>query len=219
MSTQNQTVQPAAGRRIFSPMQKLALGGVLTALVVVLQMLGLSIRFGPFSVSLVLIPIVIGAATCGPWIGGWLGLVFGAVVLLSGDAAPFLAVHAPGTVLTVLLKGALCGLAAGFVYRLFGKWTFAFKNLQTGKESWDINLGVILAAVAAPVVNTGVFLLGCWAFFMPLLSEWAAGMGYENVAGYMFFGLVGGNFLFELLFNIVLSPVIVRVLEIFKKVH
>ena len=45
----------------------ITLGSALTALVVVLQMLGSTIRLGTFSVSLVLIPIVIGAATCGKY--------------------------------------------------------------------------------------------------------------------------------------------------------
>ena len=33
----------------------------------------------------------------------------------------------------------------------------------------------------------------------------------------MIFGLVGGNFLFEVLFNIVLSPVILRLINIGRK--
>ena len=45
--------------------EKLVISGVLTALVVVLQVMGQFIRFGPFAISLVLIPIVIGAAVCG----------------------------------------------------------------------------------------------------------------------------------------------------------
>ena len=73
---------------------------------------------------------------------------------------------------------------------------------------------MVAAAVVCPVVNTGVFLLGCLAFFMPTISEWAAGMGFESVGKYMIFGLVGGNFLFELLFNIILSPIIVRLIHI-----
>ena len=89
--------------------ENLVLGAILTAIVVVLQILGGFIKFGPFSVSLVLIPIVIGAAKCGVKIGTWLGLVFGAVVLLNGGATAFFAVNVFGTVLTVLLKGAACG--------------------------------------------------------------------------------------------------------------
>ena len=174
-----------------------------TAIVVVLQFLGAFVRFGPFSISLVLIPIVVGAALYGPGAGAWLGFVFGMVVLLSGDAAAFLAVNPLGTVLTVLVKGALAGLCAGLVYRALEKL-----------GGW---LAVIFAAVAAPVVNTGIFLVGCVLFFMPTITEWATGMGFPSVGNYMIFGLVGANFLFELLFNIVLSPVIVRLIKIGRK--
>ena len=72
--------------------QTLTLGAILTALVIVLQLMGSFIRFGMFSVSLVLIPIVIGAALCGKYIGAWLGFVFGLTVLMSGDAASFMGI-------------------------------------------------------------------------------------------------------------------------------
>ena len=45
--------------------QCIAGGGLLAAIVVVLQFAGSAIRLGPFSVSLVLIPIVLGAALYG----------------------------------------------------------------------------------------------------------------------------------------------------------
>ena len=182
----------------------MVLGAVLTALVVILQLMGAFVKFGPFSVSLVLVPIVIGAATCGKGISAWLGLVFGLVVLLNGDAAPFLAVNPLGTVITVLLKGTACGFFAGVIY----KWL----------EKYNRYLAVIIAAIVCPLVNTGVFLLGCLAFFMPTIAEWAvqAGLG-GGVGHYMIVGLVGINFIFELLTNIVLSPIVVRLLNIKEK--
>ena len=94
------------------PSLKLAIGGILTAIVIVLQFIGSSIKFGTFSISLILIPVVLGAALCGPIVSAWLGFVFGVVVLLSGDASLFLAISVPGTIVTVLLKGTLCGLFA-----------------------------------------------------------------------------------------------------------
>ena len=174
-----------------------------SAIVVVLQLLGSFIRFGPFSISLVAMPIVIGAALYGASAGLWLGFVFGMVVLISGDAAAFLAVNVPGTIVVVLLKGALCGGAAGLVYAL----------LSRGSRS----LGAVAAAVICPVVNTGIFLLGCLVFFMPTIRGWAAGMGFENVGTYMVLGLVGANFLFELGANILLCPTILRLIRIGKK--
>ena len=50
--------------------------GVLTALVIVLQAIGSVIRFGTFSITLVLAPIIIGAALYGWKAGAWLGFVF-----------------------------------------------------------------------------------------------------------------------------------------------
>ncbi|MDE7289852.1 MAG: ECF transporter S component, partial [Oscillospiraceae bacterium] len=49
--------------------------GVLTAIVIVLQALAIGIRFGPFSITLVLVPIVVGAAIYCWKAGEWLGLV------------------------------------------------------------------------------------------------------------------------------------------------
>ncbi len=177
----------------------MVLAAILTALVVVLQFVGQTIRLGPFMISLVLIPIVIGAATCGPMIGAWLGFVFGLFVLICGDAALFLSINVFGTIVTVLLKGTLCGLAAGYVYKLL--------------EGKNRTLATFVAAIVCPVVNTGVFLLGCSVFFMDTISAWALAEGM-NVIGYMFVGLVGGNFLVELGMNILLGPAIVRLVDI-----
>ena len=182
--------------------QTLVYGAILTALVVVLQCMGQFIRFGVFSISLVLIPIVIGAAVCGPKISTWLGFVFGAVVLMT-DAGAFLAVDVFGTVVTVLVKGAGCGLVAGLVYKLVEK-----KNRY---------VAVVCAAIICPVVNTGVFLAGCVLFFLETIRGWGASVGYENVADYMIFGLAGGNFLFEMAVNVILCPVVIRLLHIIQK--
>lgn len=177
--------------------------GLFTAIVVVLQFLGGGIKFGMFSISLVLVPIVVGAALYGFKSGALLGFAFGAAVLLSGDAAAFLVIDPLATVLVVLLKGAACGFMAGLVYHLLSKINATF--------------AVFAAAVTCPVVNTGVFLLGCQFFFLETVAEWGANMGYENVVSYMFVGLAGVNFLIEIAVNILLAPVIVRLIRIGKK--
>lgn len=181
--------------------QSMVLCAILTAIVVLLQFMGSFIHLGVFSVSLVLVPIVIGAATCGIGSGAWLGLVFGFTVLLSGDATAFMAVNVPGTIITVLLKGLACGAASAFVYKIFA---------PRGHY-----LATTLSAMVCPVVNTGVFLLGCFLFFMNTVAEFAVGAGFgENVGKYIIFGLIGGNFVFEFILNIVISPVIVHILNI-----
>ena len=86
-----------------------------SAIVVVLQLLGAFIRLGQFSVSLVLIPIVVGSAVYGMGAGTWLGFMFGFAVMISGDAASFIALNPAGTFITVLLKGILAGLVVELV--------------------------------------------------------------------------------------------------------
>lgn len=176
--------------------------GVLTALVIVLQAIGSVIRFGTFSITLVLVPIIVGAALYGWKAGAWLGFVFG-IMVLATDAGAFLAISVTGTVITCLLKGILAGAAAGIVYRLLESKT---------------KLGaVICAGIVCPVVNTGVFLLGCIVFFLDTVKEWGAGVGYESVSAYFLFGFVGLNFVIELAINLVLATVIVRILDIVQK--
>lgn len=178
--------------------------GIFTAIVIVLQLLGGGIKVGSlFSITLVLLPIVVGSAVYNWKAGAWLGLTFGVTVLLTGDAAAFMAISVPATIAVVLVKGVLCGFAAGLTYKLLSK-------VQS-------TVAVIAAAIVCPIVNTGIFMLGCYLFFLPDISKWAIDAGYADASAYILYGLIGINFLVELGTNIVLSPVIVRLIRIGRK--
>lgn len=177
--------------------------GLLTAIVVVLQLLSAGIHFGPFSVTFCLIPIIVGAALFGWKAGAWLGFVFSVVVLFT-DAGAFLAINIPGTIITVILKGTLAGLAAGLVYTLISK---KHKNVADYAS-------VVISGIIAPVVNTGIFLLGCSVFFLDTIKAWGEGAGFPNAFAYMIFGMVGLNFLIELGVNLVLSSAIVLIIRV-----
>ena len=179
--------------------KKLAFIALMTAITAVLQVLSGVIQFGPFSITLALTPIVVGAALYGWKAGAWLGLVFGAVTLT--NAGLFLAINAPGAIAVCLLKGALAGAAAGLIYKLLEK-----KNAY---------VAVIAAAIVCPLVNTGVFILGCLLFFMEAITAWADG---GNAFAFIFVGLIGVNFFVEFGVNLVLSPVVFRIIQIGKKV-
>jgi len=181
--------------------RKLVLLAILTAIVIVLQVVAIVTRplFPMFSITLVLVPIVIGAALIGIYAGAWLGLVFGFAVLISGDAAPFLAIDPVGTITVVLLKGMLAGLTAGIVYKLI--------------EKRNRTAAAISAAVICPIVNSGIFIIGSYIFFLPTLTEWGASIGYTNVTAYIFLVLVGLNLIVELAINLALSPAIVRLIQ------
>ena len=181
----------------------MVLGAVMTALVILLQVLGTyTTFFGPFSTALALIPIVIGAALCGVGVGAWLGLMFAIVVLATGGAALFFAFSIHGTLITVLLKGIACGFVAGLVYKLLHKL--------------NETVAVVAAALLCPVTNTAVFLLGSAVFFLPHADAIAEKLGM-NVSGMaLFWALAMGNFLFEIGLCLILAPVIVRLLKIKK---
>ena len=184
---------------------------IFTAIVVVLQLIASFVKFGFFAPSLVLIPIVIGTAIYGIKAGAWLGFVFGVVVLIAcitgADQGGYLmwGVNPAVTALICVGKGVACGALAGLTYQLLHH-----KNQI---------LATVAAAVVCPVVNTGLFCLGAVAVFKPLLLEWAAGWAAQNgmeavsLVTYVFLGLIGINFLVELLINVVLSPVVVRILK------
>ena len=180
--------------------EKLVLVALFTALVAILSYFGGFIKIGGFaSISLTLIPVVLGAALCGPLAGAWLGGVSGAVFFLTADAAFWLGLSIPGTIITVMLKGILAGLCAGLVYKLF--------------ERFNRYVAVMVSAVVCPVVNTGIFIIGCFIFFMDTVNAGATAEGL-SVGAYILIFFVGLNFIFELISNLIFSPVIVRLLDI-----
>ena len=176
---------------------------LLSALVAVLAYYGGFIKIGGFaSISLTLIPVIIGATLFGPLAGAWLGAVAGVIFFATPDAAFWFGLSVPGTIITVMVKGILSGLCAGLVYRIFNK----------------INqyLGVLIGAIVCTVVNTGIFLLGSLVFFMDTVGAGASAEGI-SIGMYLIVFFVGLNFVFELIANIVVSPAIVRILNIAKK--
>ena len=182
---------------------RLTLVSLLTAIVAVLAYFGGFIKIGGLaSISLTLIPVVLGAALCGPMVGAWLGAVSGAVFFLTADAAFWFSLSIPGTIITVLVKGFMAGLLAGVTYRLLARF--------------NQYVAIVVSAIVCPVVNTGIFLLGSVIFFMDTVEAGATAEGLGTF-GYLIIFFVGLNFVFELLANLVLSPALLRILQFAKK--
>lgn len=183
---------------------------IFTAIVVVLQVLATVLgRMGLTPPSLVLIPIVIGSAIYGVKTGAWLGFVFGVVVLLAGIMGADLFTagmwnYDPlATAGICIVKGVVAGLCAGAVFR--------------GLSKVNQTLATVAAAIVCPVVNTGLFLLGSTVFFRSYLMETYA-VEAAGFVGFLFLGLVGVNFFIEMAINLVLSPVVVRILKARKRI-
>jgi uncharacterized membrane protein len=179
---------------------------IFAAMVVALQLVATYIKFGPFAITLALTPIVVGAALYGSSAGLWLGGAFGAVVLAAcltgGDpgGAYLWSLNPFFTAIICLGKGLGAGLVSALAYSAAAK-----KNVYAG---------VICAAVLCPIVNTGMFIAFMFLFFSEVLAEWAGG---GNVVYYALIGMTGVNFLLETAANVVLSPVVARLINVAKK--
>lgn len=177
--------------------------GLLTAIVVVLQLLASNIRLGPFSITLCLAPIAVGAALYGWKAGLWLGFAFSLVVMFT-DTALFFAINPAGTIITVMLKGMLAGLAAGLIYK-----PIAAKKGDT--------FATIVCGIVVPIVNKLVFIAGCAVFFLDTVAAIGADKGFTNIALFLFFGWSGLNFPVEFAVNLIIGAAIVRVIQVGRK--
>ena len=194
---------------------------MLLALVVVLQLTGASLPIGLIPLTFVLIPIVVGAFLLGPIDGAILGFAFGLITVIQTPQNPFLMVFFGANpvlyVILALLKATLAGFCSGLIYKGLNK---AFK------DKYKL-LSTTLASVSAPIINTGIFAIGMLIFFFPQLSSLPAMNLGEGVAnpfaafnnGYqvLFIGFCGFNFVGEFLVSLLLSPAIVRIVDIIKK--
>lgn len=183
---------------------------VLTAIVLVLQLLGIGIKL-PFlatPVSLVLIPIVLGATVLGPKAGAWLGLVFGLEVYIVAGVMgmdfftmTLFNAHPIVTFLICTVKSTLAGFLCGVAYKAISK-----KN--------EI-IATFVSAIVAPIVNTGVFIIGCLFISGTLQSNFVA--EGETVIYFLIIGCAGLNFIIELLINLVFAPALNRLVNILNK--
>ncbi|MBQ9116920.1 MAG: ECF transporter S component [Clostridia bacterium] len=177
---------------------KLCMLGILTALVIVLQSTGTAIKFlpGGTSVSLTLIPIVMGAMILGPGGGLWLGFMFGLITVIMGASGAdwftntLFVNHSFLTILTCMSKAMGAGLLSGLVYRALMK-----KNAL---------LATFTAAAVAPITNTGLFILGALTMSDTLTTQIIS--DGSTVMYYLIIICAGLNFVFEFILNMVVAP-------------
>ena len=181
---------------------------LLTAVIMVLHFSGVAIPAFGTKISLVLIPIALGAMLLGPVAGAILGFIYGMTVFISlgvmhmdpftgflFDQTPVMAA------LICTVKTTAAGLVAGWVYRALSK-----KNIL---------LAVFVAAALVPTVNTGIFVLGCFLIYSTI-SEFAAGAGYSAVY-FILIVCAGINYLLELAINLIFSPALERLVRLLSK--
>ena len=180
---------------------------ILLALVIALQSMS---SFGVVTVCLCLVPITLGSIVLDWKCGGMLGFAFGLVALFWGivgkdvftlylfQANPIM------TILICVVKGTLAGMVPALVFKALKKY-----NQLTAS---------IVAAISAPVVNTGIFALGCWIIKNDVIS--VAGkldITAANFVTLLFGVLITVNFFIELGINVVFAPSLNKLRDIMVK--
>ena len=191
---------------------KLAQLALLSGLIFLLQTVFVIPLPGSLTLSLVLVPIVVGAVLYGAGAGALLGGVFGVLVSVMavqgrlGLLTNMMVAYNPVlTVVICMLKGVAAGWLAGVVYGAFRKRPL---------------IGIFAAAAVAPLTNTGIFVAGMLTVFRGVMLDFAAGIGMGGV-GALYFAivvLVGVNFIIEFGANLVLSPAISSIVKAVKKI-
>ena len=183
-------------KKKFFNTKMIATTGILLGVEIVLQLVGnyVVIPGGFANLNFSLIIITLGAILYGPLVGGFLGLVSGALTLFSPSTISyFFAVSPIGTILACLIKTTVAGVVAGFIFK-------ALKNKN------DL-AGSILASIAAPILNTGIFAIFCVIFFKQRLLE----INPDSLAAALFLGMIGVNFIFEIIINVIVVPSLYKV--------
>ena len=193
-----------------SKIKRMVSVALLMALVLVMQMLsGIIPPIGGFSISLVLIPIVLGAAVFGPGVGALLGATFGVIVYINcwTGVDPFGAIILQANPIlcfaVVMCKGIFAGAVSGIMYRLLCK----------------VNgyVAMLIAAIVCPVVNTGIFVFSLLTLFKDALPELMGLAQVKDEFTLIMSVILLFNFVPELIINVVFSPAGQRIYNVVKK--
>lgn len=183
------------GKDFFSA-KNIAVYGVLLAVSIVLQIFGGSIQIGVASLNFTLVPLVLAALLYGAWGGAFIGAVNGVIVFLtacvfapSGLFVAMFALNPFAMFLICFLKTTVAGFLSGL-----------FFDLVAGKNK---RAAVFVASGVAPIVNTGIFVLG----MLCLYNDIAQIIGDSAQVIYtIFVGCVSFNFFIELAINLLVAP-------------
>lgn len=164
------------------------------------------IPIGPgFSVSILTLPVLVGAIFIGPVGGLFLGLIFGITsfltCILGMDALGVIlfGISPWRTAIMCIVPRIIMGFLVGLIFRL----------LQKIDKTKVVSYAV--ASLSAPILNTILFLSTFWLMFHNF-KEATDGMGSDNLF-IIIFVLCGVNALIEAIIGMLLGTTITKVLD------
>lgn len=193
--------------------RKIAITGILSALSIALNFtpLGFMLVPGlPVQITFMHIPVIIGAIVEGPFVGAFIGMVFGLTSLYTAVQQSALPIaFAFLNPLVSILPRILIGIVAHYVYK-------GFNNVFKGKKQ-VVSIGV--SAAAGTLTNTigvlGMIYILYAKRYIEALITWL-GLSADTTPVYIFVSALP-NFIAELISSIILCVPIVLAVKRMKK--
>lgn len=161
-------------------------------------------------ITLLVVPVSVGAILFGPVSGAILGGIFGITSFAQCFTAPFglmlLNINPVGTFIVTVVARVLMGWLTGLAFQALRKW-----NVTRG-----ISYGV--TCLLGPLLNTLLFMSALILFFYntDYIQEIAKGLGTNNVFAFVI-AFVGVNGLIEATVCFVLGTAIAKGVDVFTK--
>ncbi|MBR3289305.1 MAG: ECF transporter S component [Clostridia bacterium] len=187
---------------------RMTVTALLMALQIVMTFTGIGyIPIGPLKLTLLTLPVAIGAVVCGPFTGLVLGATFG----LTSFATALLGMDALGALLLSFgWKYALFLAIVCIVPRILCGWLPALLHEKWKTKNETLSAAACCALVA--IINTALFLGAFWLFFAGDLQSGALGFTVSSL-WVLFVTWAGVNALIEVGVNLVLGTAIVKALS------
>lgn len=188
---------------------------ILTALLLVLAFTPLGyLRIGPFSVTFMPVPVVIGAILLGPGGGAFLGLVFGLTSFaqcfgIDPMGTALMTINLFYTFIMTVVTRTLMGYLTALIFRGMRS---LFAKLPKSDKTKPVTYAV--ASAAGPFLNTVLFMSSMYLFFgreQVVLDAFAL---TGAVPFFVFvFGLVFANAMVELLVTLIIGTAVCVALD------
>ncbi len=136
--------------------RKLVTAGMITALVLLLGLTGLGYPYvPPFKLTIVQVPVAIGAMVLGPWYGLFFGLLFGATSMYQAALGGLPTAPMFLNPMVSVLPRLVVPIAAYLMYKLFDKLLKGKKRLISGA----------IGGIFASLTNTVLVLGAIYVFY------------------------------------------------------
>ncbi|MDR2559244.1 MAG: ECF transporter S component [Oscillospiraceae bacterium] len=154
--------------------------GALVAIMLILHFTGFGyFKIGVFSLTIMAVPMIIGAVTIGKTAGAVLGGIFGVTVLTLPETMFFMNINLAGTFFVVVGTRVILGFLCGLMFQGFSKFD--------KQKIWSYGATGLITAM----LNT-VFIMGGIALIFGSDPAVREVFGAADAAGFAFFAIIFG---------------------------